>query len=228
MNQDPSLPSWPEHAPDEAAAAMIPTTAEDYTSLLDFNFDLAEFDGGNAGERQNQNMVTTAPPLVSTTGMQDISGLTSMEHINTSQPLQKQQHFPASVTMAGSEPVTPMEIQGSNSMQLQQQHFYMKQQQQQQQQQHSQNAYGSNYGQRQSFVPPTPDSADMHCGSHNYNLRLETGHQRGYEPFTRGLEDQVSSSTYLYLQRFFQAILSMEPTANILFRAHLLPSCHQL
>ncbi|EGD90733.1 hypothetical protein H112_02200 [Trichophyton rubrum D6] len=192
MNQDPSLPSWPEHAPDEAAAAMIPTTAEDYTSLLDFNFDLAEFDGGNAGERQNQNMVTTAPPLVSTTGMQDISGLTSMEHINTSQPLQKQQHFPASVTMAGSEPVTPMEIQGSNSMQLQQQHFYMKQQQQQQQQQHSQNAYGSNYGQRQSFVPPTPDSADMHCGSHNYNLRLETGHQRGYEPFTRGLEDQSS------------------------------------
>ncbi|EFQ99867.1 phosphorus acquisition-controlling protein [Nannizzia gypsea CBS 118893] len=186
MNQDPSLPSWPEHVPDETTAAMIPTTTDDYTSLLDFNFDLAEFDSGNAGERQNQNMVTTAPPLVPTTGMQDISGLTSMEHIATSQPLRdQQQHYPASVTMAGSEPVTPMEIQTSNSM-PQQQHYYMKQQQQ------SQNAYCSSYGQRHSFVPPTPDSADMHGGPHNYNLRLETGHQRGYEPFTRGLEDQSS------------------------------------
>ncbi|KAF3483996.1 uncharacterized protein GIQ15_03320 [Arthroderma uncinatum] len=32
----------------------------------------------------------------------------------------------------------------------------------------------------------------MHGGSQNYNLRLETGHQRGYEPYTRGMEDQSS------------------------------------
>ncbi|KAM5445504.1 hypothetical protein MaudCBS49596_007488 [Microsporum audouinii] len=186
MNPDPSLPSWPDHVSDETAAAMIPTTTDDYTSLLDFNFDLAEFDSGSSGDRQNQNVCTTAPPLVSTTGMQDISGLTSMEHTSTSQPLQEQQqqHYPASVTMPGSEPVTPMDIQGPNSMQSQP-HYYMKQQQ-------SQNAYGTGYGQRQSFVPPTPDSADMHNGSQNYSLRLETGHQRGYEPFTRGMEDQSS------------------------------------
>ncbi|KAK2839287.1 hypothetical protein FQN49_006293 [Arthroderma sp. PD_2] len=191
MNQDPSLPPWPEHVSDETAAAMIPTTTDDYTSLLDFNFDLAEFESGNAGERQNQNMVTTAPPLISTTGMQDAGGLTSMDHISTSQPLQEQQQqYSASVSMGGSDTITSMDMQGPNSMQTQ--HYYMKQQQELQQHQQSQNVYGQSYGQRQSFVPPTPDSVEMHGGSQNYNLRLETGHQRGYEPYTRGMEDQSS------------------------------------
>ena len=46
------------------------------------------------------------------------------------------------------------------------------------------------YG-HQAFIPPTPNSMEMHGRAHNYPMQIETETRRIYEPYTRGVDDQV-------------------------------------
>lgn len=62
---------------------------------------------------------------------------------------------------------------------------------QQHQQQPQQSMAPPGYGQTHAFIPPTPNSMEMHGRAHNYPMRIESETRRIYEPYTRGADDQV-------------------------------------
>lgn len=182
MDQEPALTSWSDQLPEDA---LIPTTADDFSSLLEFNFDLAELDNGVSHQDPN---ITSSASHAPTTAMQDVQ-LTTMGQLQTTQP----QQFGSS----GLGQVGSMDMQGNDGMQTQfnSQFYIQKQAQQQPQQQQQQNMFSQSYGHGNSFIPPTPESLELRGASQNFSHPFETGHQRGYEPYTRGLDDQVIKET---------------------------------
>lgn len=197
MNQEPpSLSSWHDQLPEDA---LIPTTADDFSSLLEFNFDLAELDTGVG--RHDQAIASSSASHVPTTAMQDVQ-LTTMGQLQTSQPQQ--------LDVSGLGQLGSMDMQGNGNNNMQAQfnsQFYMQKQaqhqqqhqqhQQQQQQQQQQNIFSQSYGHGSSFIPPTPESLELRGASQSFSQPFETGHQRGYEPYTRGIDDQVNRCCYI-------------------------------
>ena len=168
MNHDPSMSSWQGQMPDENMTSH--NRPDEFTDLLDFDFDLTTLE--NVVSQPGQSMPASTAQI-QTTVMQDVQ-LTSMDPIQSTQPSPYGQ-------------MQSMDVQvnnGAASTQVQSQFYATKQPQQQSMVPHS-------YGQGQAFIPPTPNSMEMHGRAHNYPMRIETESRRIYEPYTRGADDQV-------------------------------------
>ncbi|KMU73356.1 phosphorus acquisition-controlling protein [Coccidioides immitis RMSCC 3703] len=170
MNQDPSLASWSGHMPEDS---LISGSSEDLSNLLDFDFDLADL---GTPVDQHGNPIATSASQVPTTLVQDAQ-LTGMEGIQTSQPQQYATSF--------TDQMQSIEMQGVTCTQAQVNptHFYL-------QKQHQHGIVPQGFGQPHQFVPPTPNSTELHGGVARYPPPLDTGAQRRYEPYTRGTDDQ--------------------------------------
>ncbi|KAI1908011.1 hypothetical protein LOZ53_004628 [Ophidiomyces ophidiicola] len=170
MNQDSSLAAWSDHMPDES---ILSAPSEDFTNLLDFTFDLTDLE--NAAD-QNGQAITTAASQASVSMVRDTQ-LIAMEGIQTSQP---QQYPPSSFV----EQMPPIGLPAASSMQqVNPSHFYIQKQRQQTQDGIVPQVYNQ-------FVPPTPNSTELHGGIARHPPPLDTGIQRRYEPYTRATEDQ--------------------------------------
>lgn len=176
MNQDPSLASWSDHMPEQS---LISVPGEDFSNLLDFDFDLTELE--NAVDQHGQTLTTSASQ-VPTTMVQETQ-LTGMEGIQTSQ---SQQYAPSYV---GQMPHMGMQGVSSTQAPMNATQFYV----QKHQQQSHHGSLPQNYGQPYQFVPPTPNSTELHGAVARYPPPIDTGGaQRRYEPYTRATDDQVS------------------------------------
>ncbi|WEW58812.1 hypothetical protein PRK78_004280 [Emydomyces testavorans] len=153
--------------------SLISVSGDDFSNLLHFDFDLAELE--NAVDQQHGPAITTSVSQAPTTVVQDTQ-LTGMEGIQTSQP---QQYSSAFVDqMQGITSVPP---------QMNPAHFYVQKQQQQSQQAVVSQGYGTTH----QFVPPTPNSSELHGSVTRYPPPpLDTGAQRRYEPYSRSTDDQ--------------------------------------
>ena len=162
------MSSWQGQLPDEEMASQ--NRPDEFTDLLDFDFDFTSLD--NVVSQPGQSMPTSTAQL-QTTMMQDVQ-LTSMDPIQATQPSSYGQ-------------MQPVDVQGSNgavNTNVQSQFYASKQSQQQ-------SMVPQNYAPGQTFIPPTPNSLEMHGRVSNYPMRIDTESRRIYEPYTRSTDDQV-------------------------------------
>lgn len=166
MNQDPSLSTWPENGPD---GSLVPPPGEtDFSSILELDFDLAELE--KAVDEHDRAITTSAMDVSAPMGSS--SHLSTIDAMQTSQP----QHFNNAEL---DSHMHPMDMHGIGSMETEMNsHFYMQKQSQQQQQQ-QRNVFPQTYSQNH-FIPPTPNSTELHGGARNYPS-LDTGMSRRYE-----------------------------------------------
>ncbi|EEP77050.1 predicted protein [Uncinocarpus reesii 1704] len=172
MNQDPSLASWSDHVPEDS---LISGSGEDFSNILDFEFDLADLE---SAVDQHGRAITTSASQTPASMVHDTQ-LTGMEGIETTQPHQ----YPTSFV----EQMRSIDMQGVNCMQSQvnQTSVYFQKQQQQPQQ----GIMPQSFGQPHQFVPPTPNSTELHGGVGRYPPQLDSATQRHYEPYTRATDD---------------------------------------
>lgn len=166
MNHDPSMSSWQGQMPDEDMVSH--NRPDEFTDLLDFDFDFTTLD--NVVSQAGHSMPTSTAQI-QTTMMQDVQ-LTSMDPIQSTQPSPYAQM--QSIDVQGNS--------GAANTHVQSQFYAPKQPQQQSMVRH-------NYGQGQTFIPPTPNSMEMHGRARNHSMRVDT-ERRIYEPYTRCTDDQ--------------------------------------
>ncbi|PGH02029.1 hypothetical protein AJ80_08923 [Polytolypa hystricis UAMH7299] len=169
MNQDQTLSPWQEQMPGEP---LVPTTGEEFASLLEFDFDFSALENA-ASQPGNNNALQSSAPQVSTT-MQDV-GFTSMDVQSTSQP---QSYTPIFQQM----PTMEMQQQQQQQQQQQHQHFFAHKQQQA--------ILSQSYGHGRPFIPPTPNSVEFHGGTSNGMAQLDTQVHRNYEQYSGSNDDQ--------------------------------------
>ncbi|KAL1959210.1 hypothetical protein VTO42DRAFT_2715 [Malbranchea cinnamomea] len=167
MDQDPSVTPW---AGNMANETMVSHERQDeFTDLLDFDFDFGVL---NNVADQSGNAMPASTAEMSTTMMQDVQ-LTGMDQIHqTTQP----SPYPTmqSIDMSGNNAAVSSQVNPQ---------FYAQKQQQQ-------SLVTQNYGQSQVFIPPTPNSLEMHGRASNYPMRIDTDGRRIYEPYARATDDQ--------------------------------------
>lgn len=174
MNQDPSLASWSDHMPEQS---LISVPGEEFSNLLDFDFDLTELE--NAVNQDGQAITTSASQMPTT--MVQENQVTGMEGIQTT----PSQQYAASF---GQTSQIGMQAVHSTQPQMSQTHYYVTKHQQQL----HHGAPTQSYGQPYQFVPPTPNSTELHGAVAQYPPPIDTGSaQRRYEPYTRASDDQV-------------------------------------
>ncbi|KKZ64766.1 hypothetical protein EMCG_09344 [[Emmonsia] crescens] len=174
MDRDASLTAWPQTLSEDL---LIPVSGEEeFAKYLDFDFNFADLDDA---ANQELNAIHTSAPDISTTTMQDVQP-PAMAHAhhqhmqNTSQALDYQSEL--------HQLHHHMDIQGginSTAANVGPQYYVQKQQAFLQQ----------NYGQRQ-YIPPTPNSTEMHAGVPYGLSRLDTDNHRHFEHYARSNDDQ--------------------------------------
>ncbi|PGH17122.1 hypothetical protein AJ79_01260 [Helicocarpus griseus UAMH5409] len=174
MERDTTLSSWSDNLPEEL---LVPVSGEEeFSKYLDFDFNFAELDDA-ANQRHNghdgHNGIHTSAHDIPTT-MQDVQHHQQHQHMhNTSQapsyqPALQQMHH-------------DMGMQGINttSAHVEPQYYIQKQP----------NAFPQTYGHR-PYIPPTPNSTEMHAGVPHGLTRLDTDSHRHYEHYARPSDDQ--------------------------------------
>lgn len=174
MDRDASLTAWPQTLSEDL---LIPVSGEEeFAKYLDFDFNFADLDDA---ANQELNAISASAPDISTT-MQDVQppGMAHAHHQhmqNTSQALDYQPEL--------HQLHHHMDIQGginATAANVGPQYYVQKQQAFLQQ----------NYGQRQ-YIPPTPNSTEMHARVPYGLSRLDTDNHRHFEHYARSNDDQV-------------------------------------
>ncbi|EEH42900.1 uncharacterized protein PADG_07720 [Paracoccidioides brasiliensis Pb18] len=177
---DPSLSTWPEHLNGDL---LVPVSGEEeFSKYLDFDFNFAEMD--EVANQPHNAVNTSSSPAVST-AMQDI------QPPRMAAP--HQQHMQGISQAPNYQPALhqlhhTMGVQGINTTNghVEPQYYVQKQV----------NFLPQNYGQV-PYIPPTPNSAEMHVGVPNVLARLDTGNRRHYEHYPRAADDQSAFTPLL-------------------------------
>ncbi|EQL37260.1 hypothetical protein BDFG_01518 [Blastomyces dermatitidis ATCC 26199] len=171
MDRDTSLPAWPQTMPEDL---LVPVSGEEeFSKYLDFNFNFADLDDV---VNQQHNAIHASAPDISTS-MQDVQppGMAHHQQMqNTSeapdyQPELHQLHHQMGIQ--GS--INTTDANAAPQFYAQKQQAFLPQQ---------------SYGQR-PYIPPTPNSAEMHAGIPHGLSRLDTDSHRHYEYYARPNDD---------------------------------------
>ncbi|PGH09362.1 hypothetical protein GX51_00805 [Blastomyces parvus] len=174
MDRDTSLPAWPQTISEDL---LVPVSGEEeFSKYLDFDFNFADLDDV---ANQQHNGIHTSTADISTT-MQDVQppGMAHHQQMqNTSQPPDYQSELHQLHHQMGIQAgINTTAANAAPQYYAQKQQAFFAQQ---------------NYGQR-PYIPPTPNSAEMHAGVPHGLSRLDTDSHRHYEHYARPNDDHSS------------------------------------
>ncbi|EGC46128.1 phosphorus acquisition-controlling protein [Histoplasma capsulatum var. duboisii H88] len=163
MDGDISLSGWPQTISEDL---LVPVSGEEeFSKYLDFDFSFADLDDVAS---QQHNAIHTSPPASSE--MAHHQQMQNTSQAPNYQPELHQLHH--QMCMQGDINTTAANVAPQYYVQKQQ--TFLTQQ---------------NYGQRQ-YIPPTPNSTEMHAGVPQGLSRLDTDNHRHYEHYARPSDDQ--------------------------------------
>ncbi|OJD17500.1 hypothetical protein AJ78_02421 [Emergomyces pasteurianus Ep9510] len=171
MDRDTSLSAWPQSLSEDL---LMPVSGdEEFSKYLDFDFNFADLDDV---ANQQHNAIRTSAPDISTT-MQGVQPPGMAHHQHLQNPSQAPDYQPELHQlhhhMGLQETINTTATNAEPRYYVQKQNTFLQQ----------------NYGQRQ-YIPPTPNSTEMHAGVPHGLSRLDTDNHRHYENYARLNDDQ--------------------------------------